>query len=323
MKPTLRFSIFCLALLFALPTFAQDEKTTNLRPGWKVGQTAKYDFWSKMQKKETAELFGQVRSETTVYVTEGRVVWTVEQVNEDGSSACTMKMEKIKFNITAGENEPLVIDSENPSGDQPVFDQLVSAMVSTPLTVRVNADGTIAKVEGIDELSNAAGQEAVDADIIPEELDFKETASELATLIAAPAKATPGQTWNSKNTWNQDSVLPGTDATADWDTTFTFDSLGVIEGVPVATITSESNIDIKVDLSKLPEDAPDIDVQVEGAKGKGRIFFDLSRHETVARNDSMSYTATVTITPPNDQIPPVKVKIEETSQSQLLRASEE
>lgn len=315
--------VLILALLLGLPAFAQDEKTTNLRPGWTVGQTARYDFWSKMQKDETAELFGQVQSETTVYLTEGQVLWTVEQVNEDGSAACTMKMQKIKFTITAGENDPVVVDSENPSGDIPMFDQLIAAMVQTPLTVRVNADGTIEKVEGVDELADAAGKDAVEADVIPEELDYKETASELATLLAAPAQATPGQTWKSKNTWNQDNVMPGADALAEWDTTFTFAKLGQIAGVPIATIKVESDIDIKVDLSELPEDAPDIDIQISDAKGVGEILFDLSRHETVARNDSMSYTANVTIQPPNDQIPPIKVKITEKSQSQLIRVAEE
>ena len=316
-------SLLLCAFFFILPAWAQDEKPVDLRPGWAVGQTARYDFWSEMQKEETAELFGQVRSEKTVYLSEGQTSWTVDEVNEDGSAACTMKMVKIKFTITAGEAEPMVFDSENLTGDEPMFDQLIIAMVNTPLTVRVNADGTIAAVEGIDELANAAGQEAQDADVVPEELDFKETASELATLIAAPASATPGQTWNAKNTWNQDNVLPGADATAAWDTTFTFASLGQIAGVPIATIDAESDIEIEVDLSELPEESPDIDIQISEAKGAGKIFFDLSRRETVARNDSMTYTAEVTVTPPNDEIPPIKIKIVEKSQSQLLRVAEE
>lgn len=317
----LPFVLFA-ALLLALPAAAQDEATTNLRPKWKVGQTATYDFWGKTQKTETAELFGQVQSETTTYVSEGRMSWTVEEVNADGSAACTMRLVKIKFTVTAGEAEPMVIDSENPAGDRKVFEDLMSAMTSSPLTVRVNADGTIAAVEGVDELTNAAGQEAQEADVVPEEIDFKETASDLATLIAAPADATVGQTWNAKNTWNHDNVMPGAETQAEWDTTFTFASLGEIAGVPIATIKSESAIDMKADLSELPENAPDIDIQFENAKGKGEILFDLSRNETVARNDSMSYTANITVAPPNEQIPPIKVKVEEKSQAQLIRVSE-
>ena len=159
--------------------------------------------------------------------------------------------------------------------------------------------------------------------MVPEELDFKEAASDLASLISAPAQATPGQTWQSKNTWNHEDVFPNAETLAQWDTTYTLDSIGNIAGVPIATIKTESDIDIQVDLSKLPEQAPDIDVQISEASGKGEILFDLSRHEAVARNDSMSYTASITVTPPKPELPPIVVKVVEKNQSQLLRISEE
>lgn len=313
------------ALLLPLPALAQDDadKPTSLRPTWQVGQSAGYEFWGRTVKQETATIMGRTQTEATTFVSEGKLAWTVDQVNADGSAACTMRLSSIKFTITAGEQEPMVIDSAKPSGQQPMFDELVAAMVGTPLTVRVNADGTIDAVQGIDEIANAAGQQAREADIVPDELDFIETASELATLLAAPAAATPGQTWNAKNTWNHDAVVPGTDAQAKWDTTFTFDSLGQIAGVPIATIKTESDIDLKVDLSQWPEGAPDIDIDIQNASGAGEILFDLSRSETAARNDKMSYTANITIAPPADGMPPIKVVVKETSQSQLLRVSEE
>lgn len=330
-RPLLVAAAFALLLAFALPgpsvvAQQQDEsapKPANLRPQWNEGQAARYHFWSKTQKTESAAIRGQTRDERTTFVTEGEMRWRVDSVQADGSATCTMKLETIKFTITNDDNEPMVIDSENPAGEQAVFESLVAAMVSTPLTVSVNADGSIAGVKGIDQMKNAAGQEARDAEIIPEELDFIETASELATLIAAPAAATPGQTWNTKNKWNHDSVIPGTDTIGQWDTTFTYDGVGEIAGVPIATIKTSSNIDMKVDLSKLPEQSPDIDVQIGDASAKGEILFDLSRHETVARNDSMAYTATITVTPPTNQIPPIQINVTQTSQSQLLRIAEE
>lgn len=311
------------ALLFAPPAIAQEADAVSLRPVWTVGQGANYEFWSKTEKAETAELFGKVQSKKTIYISEGRVHWKVDVVNEDGSSVGTMQLKSIKFTATFGEADPIVMDSENLSGESPIFDQLLTAMVGTPLKVTVNADGTVKSVEGIEALKTAAGNDAVEADVVPEELDFIETASELASLMAAPAKATPGQTWSAKNTWNHESVVPDTDTTADWDTTFTFTSLGQIAGVPIATINSESTIDLKVDLSELPEAAAGIDVQIVEASGKSEILFDLSRHETVARNDSMSYVANVIVTPPNNQIPPVTIKVTEKSVSQLLRIAEE
>jgi len=310
------------ALLLTLPAGAQDAKPANLRPDWTEGQTATYEFWGKTEKQETAQIFGQEQSETTTFISEGQVSWIVKEVNDDGTAVCSMNLTRIKFSIIAGENEPVVLDSDNPSGDRPAFDNLMSALVATPLTVTVAADGTIEKVEGIDELENAAGAEAVDADVVPDELDFKETASDLASLISAPAQATPGQTWQTKNTWNHEDVFPNAETLAEWDTTYTFDSVGNIAGVPIATIKTESAIDIKVDLSQLPEQSPDIDVQISDASGKGEILFDLSRNEAVARNDSMTYTASITVTPPKPELPPIVVKIVEKNQSQLLRIAE-
>lgn len=317
------FAPLLLVLLVMLPVQGQDAVPTNLRPQWTVGQTATYEFWGKTEKAETAQVLGQERSETTTFISEGKVSWRVDAVNEDGSATCTMQLKQIIFTIKAGEMDPIKFDSDNPSGERPAFDNLMSAMTQTPLTVTVAADGTIGKVEGIDALRNAAGNEAQEADIVPEELDFKETASDLATLIAAPAEATPGQTWTATNTWNHEDVFPNAETKAKWDTTYTFDSIGEIAGVPIATIKTKSDVDIQVDLSELPEGAPDIDIQISDTSASGEVLFDLSRHETVARNETMTYTAAITIAPPRPEIPAITVKIVETNQSQLLRVSEE
>jgi hypothetical protein len=323
MKHTTAPLLIILALLVAAPAVAQDAEATNLRPKWTVGQSATYAFWGKTQKDETAQILGQEQSETTTFVSEGKVTWRVDAVNEDGSATCTMQLVTLTFTIKAGENEPIKMESDNPSGDRPAFDNLMSAMTSTPMTITVAADGSIDKVEGIDALATAAGTEAQEADIIPEELDFKETASDLATLIAAPATATPGQTWNATNTWNHEDVFPQAETTAKWDTTYTFDSIGLIAGVPIATIKTESDVDIQVDLSELPEGAPDIDIQISDTSAKGEVLFDLSRNEAVARNETMKYTASITVAPPRPELPAITVKVVETNQSQLLRVSED
>jgi hypothetical protein len=323
MTKTITPLLLILALLVALPGVAQDTKPTSLRPQWKVGQSATYEFWGKTQKDETAQILGQEQSETTTFVSEGNVTWRVDSLNDDGTATCTMQLTKLVFTIKAGKNDPITMDSDNPAGDRPAFDNLMSAMTQTPLTVTVAADGTITKVQGIDKMEAAAGAEAQEADIIPEELDFKETASDLATLISAPAEATPGQTWNATNTWNHEDVFPQAETKAKWDTTFTFDSVGVIAGVPIATIKTKSDVDIQVDLSELPEGGPDIDIQISDTSAGGEVLFDLSRNETVARNETMKYTALITVASPRPELPAITVKIVETNQSQLLRVSEE
>ena len=313
-----------LAALLAIPVLAQEEEPTpiSLQPKWVAGQTAYYHYWSKSEKTETAEMLDQKKSETTTVTNEMKIRWTVEEVADDGSATCTFKFETIKVKIATDDQDPLEIDSENPKGEPPLLDDLVSAMIDTPMTIKVNADGSIESIQGIDKLNEAAGQDAVDADVIPDELDFKQSASELATLVTAPAQATPGQTWNTKHTWNHEKLIPRLDTKAKWDIQFTYDSVGEIEGVPIATVTTDATYDIQVDLSELPENGPQVDIQINEAKGNGEILFDLSRHEAVARNETASYSADITLTTPNPRIPPIKVAVTGKSIAQVLRISE-
>jgi len=318
-NPLLVLALCCLTL----SAVAQEETTaTNLRPRWNQGQATHYEFWSQTLKTEAAESQGQTRSETTTYLTEGRIAWIVTEVGDEGAT-CTMQFETIKFTIIGNNGQQVVIDSQNRAGTFQVLEDMMAAMIATPLTVTVGADGSIESVQGVDAIAFAAGQEVVDADIIPKEIDFVETASDLATLIAAPAQATPGQTWNTQHTWNHDNVFPGAETLADWDTTYTFDSVGEIEGVPIATITTQSDIDLNVDLSELPAGRLDIDVRINDASGQGEVLFDLSRNEAVARNATMSYTAEITLSAPGQNLPPATVRVTERSSSQLLRVAEE
>ena len=311
------------ALMLALPAAAQDEQTTNLQPQWQQGQTAQYNFWYRKDKTEAANVLGQSRSETTVFQSEGLIRWTIEEVRDDGSAACVMHYESIRLTITGTTGQEVVVDSANPTGEVQLYEDLIAAILRTPLTVVVNADGTIDSLDGIDALNAAAGQELVEADAVPDENDFLETASDLAVLIAAPADATPGQTWSTQNTWNHENILPGAETQADWDTTFTFESVGRIEGVPIATIATESDIEMEVDLSELAGGQLEVDVRFNSASSEGEILYDLSRGEAVARNANASYSADIILTAPQNPGQAITVRVTEQSQSQLLRVSEE
>ena len=327
-KPPARCRPAALLLVGALllccvlaPAALGQDPSANLRPQWVVGQTARYQFWTESKKEETAELQGQSQTGTTTYTNEGEVVWRVEQVGDDGSAVCTMSLETMKVTIAPPEGEALAVDSANPTGEIPVFDTLLAAMVQNPLTVYVKPDGSVDRVEGVDAMKQAAGEDA--ADSVPDEIDFIETASELATLIAAPAEAGVGDTWRAQNTWALEDILPGVlniEATADFDTTFTLEQLGKVEGVPVAAVRFRSVMDVKADLSKLPDGVADVDLRVGDASARGELLFDLSRHETIARNDVQSYTVNLTV--PLGQGLNLNATIKQTSTSQVLRISE-
>lgn len=323
---TLITKLMLLALvLCALPVAAQDaqDEAVNLRPQWQVGQTARYEFWTLSEKEESTQFQGQTQSGTTVYENVGELSWKVTEVREDGSSVCAMTLARMKVTMTPPEGEAMVFDSENPAGEVPLFDTLLSAMVGGPLVVYVNADGSIERIEGIDAMRTAAGQEA--AESIPDEVEFIETASELATLIAAPALAKVGDTWTAQNTWPQEDVLAGLETSADVRTTFTLEQLGQVEGVHVASIRSQSELDLEFDLSTLPEGAPDIDLQVGETESRGELLYDLTRHETIARNDMQRYQVNITITLaiPNRPAQSIAASITQTTRSQVLRIAEE
>lgn len=320
---TLITKLMLLALvLCALPTLAEDA-AVNLRPQWEVGQTARYEFWTRSEKEESTQFQGQTQSGTTVYENVGELSWSVTEVREDGSSVCAMSLTRMKVTMTPPEGEAMVFDSDNPTGEVPLFDTLLSAMVDEPLVVHVNADGSIERVEGIDAMKAAAGEDA--AESIPEEAEFIETASELATLIAAPAAARVGDNWTAQNTWPQEDVLTGLETSADVRTTFTLEQIGQVEGVHVASIRSRSDLDLEFDLSTLPEGAPDIDLQVGETQARGELLYDLNRHETIARNDMQRYQVNITITLalPNQPAQSITASITQTTRSQVLRIAEE
>ena len=50
----------------------------------------------------------------------------------------------------------LDVDSANPTGEVQLYEDLIAAILRTPLTVVVNADGTIDSLDGIDALNAAA-----------------------------------------------------------------------------------------------------------------------------------------------------------------------
>ncbi|MEM9020158.1 MAG: DUF6263 family protein [Planctomycetota bacterium] len=312
--------VWLVAGVSTIPTLAQDEPV-SLRPQWTAGQTARYEFRTQSTKEETAELAGQSETGTTVYLNEGQATWRVEEVAEDGSSVCTMSLDAMKVTITPPQGEAVTVDSANPTGEIPVFDTLLAAMVQTKLTVYVNPDGSIERVEGVDAMKQAAGPDV--ADSVPDEIDFQETASELATLIAAPAEAGPGDTWRAQNTWALEDILPGMlniETMADFDTTFTLEQLGRVQDVPVAAVRFRSVMDVKADLSKLPDGVADVDLRVGEASARGELLFDLSRHETIARNDVQSYTVNLTV--PLRPGMNLNATIKQTTTSQVLRIEE-
>ncbi len=310
-----------LALMFAflacampaLPADAQDTEALSLRPQWTQGQSARYAFWTTRQRETTMRFDSQTQEDTTTIQSEGEVTWTVDRARPDGSYLCTMTLDWMTADITDNDGETSTNDSRKRKGDVPFIHDLVRAMSGKPLKVTVNADGSVAKVEGVKAIRNAAE----DPDSAPEALDFEETASDLASLVFAPETAEIGDDWDASFRWTHEL------GHLDQDWTFRVTGTEDIAGVPIAIVTGETTgLDLDPDtlIDEMPEDAPPVHVDLKKAKGQLRVLFDLTRSEAVGRESSLETTIDMNIALPNGGS--FQRSIHETITSQTLRISE-
>jgi len=201
-----------------------------------------------------------------------------------------MTLQWITAEIEAN-GETRVNDSRKGSGDSQNMHRFLKAMVGEPLKVRVNADGSIESVEGVGAMKRNIGAEL--ERLIPEPLDFVETASELATVPHAPAEAEPGERFDAEYRWTHEL------GHLDQRWAYELASVEELEGVRVATVTGEGELNLDVDRSQIPADAPPTDIRMTDASATAQVFFDLSRHEVIGRHHTQETTIEVNITLPD------------------------
>ena len=237
-------------------------ETIDLRPQWTAGQTSRYEFWNQMQQTAEATLGDRSQTTTGTIEVEGEVTWTVDKVNADGSSVCTMTLDWMKFTNTPGEGTAMVIDSrKSASADTKVMHELLSAMAEVGLTVEIAPDGHVTAVKGLDKMKNKTSQ----PDFIPTELDFEETASDLAAIAYAPQpfayeSAGGGKAWNADFRWEHDLGKMN----QKW--AYELARVEDIAGVPEAVVTGEGRF--KLDPEEpdgRPADAPPTPNRRDGA----------------------------------------------------------
>ena len=317
MTRPLLFLVLAITGLAAAPlAHAQDAQTYNLRPNWTPGQTARYEVWTNRTQHSVVTIAGKKNVDDLQMTSEGEVTWSVDQVKADGSATCTMTLEWLSLDYIPGDGKTLKNDSRKGSGDIESFHALLKAMTGVPLKVSVAADGTITKVDGVRAI--ASRMKADLKEMVPEELDFIETASDLATLIAAPEAADIGNKWdaNVKWTWS-DRPFEGY---LHHDMTFTLAGVEDLAGLPVAVVDGRSKLKLELDRSNLPEGMPPTDVKLIKGDLQTQIMFDLTRHEVVGRNTIQTSTIDFTIRLPSATI---TRRLEETLQGQTLRIEEE
>ena len=295
---------------------ADEAEAFNLRPQWTAGQTARYEVWSSRTQQATVTLGGQSRSTEFNMTSEGEVTWTVDKVKADGSATCTMTMDWLTLDMTGDDGKTHKNDSRKAKGDIEPFHALLKALAGVPIKVSVASDGTITKVDGIKAIRSRIKPEL--KDLVPEDLDFIETASELATLVAAPLGAQAGKKWDADQRWTWSD--PPFTGYMNHDLTFTLAGVEDMAGLPVAVVDGRSKLKLELDRSDLPEGMPPFDVKLVKGDMQTQIMFDLTRSEAVGRNTIQTTTIDINIRMPNATI---SRRVEQTLQGQVLRIEEE
>lgn len=309
-------------LLMVNPAAAQDAETiaVDLRPKWEAGQTSRYEFWNRMTQSADVRLADQSQTQSNTIHVVGEVTWTVDKVKPDGSSSCTMLLDWMTYSMKPSEGPAMAVDSRKPAkADTKAMHELISAMVKVPVTVEIAPDGHVTKIKGLEKMKSKTSQ----PDFIPTELDFEETASDLASLAYAPdpieytlgSGTSGGGGWDASFRWEHDL------GKMEQDWTYRLERVEEIEGLRVAVITGEAKFDLDVEEQDRPPEAPPVNVKLLEGHATTQVMFDLSRHEAVGRHTNSTEKVRLTIPFPDGR--KFERTMTEVNLGQVLRLSEE
>lgn len=313
----LAFTLILIALPVDSPALAADpapapapsSQAINLRPRYVAGRVSKYDIWSSRRQVVRVTFMGQSEEIESTLETTGVVTWRVDAARADGSAACVMTIDWIAVTSKVGDTEAAHNDSRKGSGESPAMHALLKAMAGVPIAVEMAADGSVVKVTGVD----AIRRRAEDESNVPDELDFIESASDLATIVAAKDAAAIDKPFKAAIASNHEL------GKLNHDIQFTLTGVEEIAGIPLANVSGTSKIKLDVDPAKLPADGPRVDVKLLRGEATMQIMFDLSRSEAVGRNSSQTTVVEAKLSAAGQTVTRLS---EETIQSQVLRIAE-
>ena len=290
----------------AMPTYP-----VSLRPGFVEGRATVYEFWVQRRRDRTVRVGPREQTATVNLTSRGELVWRVESVQADGDAVCVLRYRSVRVTIEGG-GQSQSFDTAG-EGEGPLK-ELIDALAGNDLTFDVAADGTIREVRGVSQI--AAG--VSEARAVPEDREFVETAARLATLLAAPAQAEEGARWRTTE------AFPHERGEVTYDMTFALRGLDRLEGVPLAYVTLDSDLELDVPEDKMPPAPPGADVKVALTDGscEAQIIWDLDKGEVAGRNTLMTMEIESSVTAPTSQgrLTITQLEREETL-AQLLRLS--
>ncbi|MEM6458165.1 MAG: hypothetical protein AAF710_02105 [Planctomycetota bacterium] len=327
MKTICRTLVLTLGLVLAAPAAPAADTpgtpdTADLRPALTPGQTTRYEFWNRIQQSATVALAGRQRTQDSSLEIVGEVTWTVRDAPPDGSSTCSMTLDWMSLtNRPAGQPEQ-VIDSRRPaSPDTEIMHELITAMAGVTLTVTLGPDGEVTNLTGLDRMNPKTTR----PELLPSDLDFRETASDLAALAKAPpgtaaahGNVAVGTTWDADFRWDHDL------GQVDQDWTYTLEAVEDLAGVPVAVVTGTADLSLDPDpdaAGQLPPGTPAPRIRMLDGRATTRVLYDLTRREAVGRHSTAAETVEVRLQLPDGNT--FTRTLTETLTGQVLRLSED
>lgn len=280
----------------------------NLRPQWREGQTSRYEVSTQRVQRQSMQAGDRRREQQVTLQSDAEVTWHVRRVHADGGAECEMTIDWMQITARSEQGEQLN-DSRRASGDTPPVHDMLRAMAGTPIEVRVAPDGSIQGISGTDAIRRQLEFEHM----APQDLDFIESASKLATLIGAPVAAGAGDQWQTRNRWRHE--LGFLHEQFEWELA----GMERIAQIPVATVVGRGGLELEVDEADMPDEAPPIDVRLRDGDVNTQVMFDLQRGEVVGRNSVQNMLVEVVIRVPQQT---VRQEIEQSVQSQVLRIAE-
>ena len=269
----MKLAAFAVTLLaFTLPGVAQDK--FDLRPIWKVGQTARYKLTqAELTRATLAGLPGAEPQESLTEIS-GEVTWKVTDVSDAGGGTATMTIDTLSMKVTGPDGNVVeVTPTKAPESGKSLQDWLKS-MIGSPLSVEVTGESQIGVVKGWKAIQQKAG----DAGSKLNEDYFREIAMDLAVLIGGKEGATLGSKWHYKYTG--DHRL----GKIDYDITYEVAGTETIASIPIVLINRNAKMKFEPDLTDLPKDAPPMKFKTLEASQTGQIMYDTTRHEIVGIN---------------------------------------
>ncbi len=287
--------------------------TADLRPRFIPDQVTRYRIWSLRRQTQSVTIGDRRRDFDTRFEIEAQLTWTVARVHTDGSATCSMTIDWMTAAWTGPDGQTQHSDSRRTHGQPEAIHGLLAATTGVPITLKVSQDGSISSASGIDPIRRRVPSQAN----VPDELDFIEAASDLATIANATPAVPIGGHWDARFTWNHQL------GKIHQSMRYTLESIEDIEQIPVATVTGTARLRLEPDVDRLRQAAADAGSRVQTRLIAGgvqtQILFDLQRHQAVGRNTVEDRHIEIDIRWPQQTI---SRTIQEQIHSQVLRVGE-